>query len=81
MQTEAGSAAVTSNQAGFVPDKGRVRPRLLEATPAFFKPGPHEAEINLKHTQIQQAIAQRREERRKVIQDLRANCSRRAAPR
>jgi hypothetical protein len=71
VQTAAGMASVTPNQAGFVPNKGRERPRVLGAVPGFFRPGPHEAEINQKHAQIQQAIVQRREERRQVIRQMR----------
>ncbi len=69
LDTEAGSAAVTPNRAGFASGKPRARPRLLADIPGFFRPGPHEAEINQKHADIQKVIEQRREERRKVIQE------------
>jgi hypothetical protein len=72
IETPAGQAAISPNQAGFVSVRPRDKPRLLAAIPRFFKPGPHEAEIEKKHAEIQQLIEQRREERRKVIAEKRA---------
>ncbi len=71
LETEGGSAAVTPNQAGFVSEKPRAKPRLLADIPGFFRPGPHEAEINQKHAEIQKVIDQRRNERQKVILEKR----------
>jgi hypothetical protein len=72
IETPAENTAIAPNQAGFVSDRPRERPRLLAAIPVFFRPGPHEAEINQKHAEIQKQIEQRREERRKVIAVKRA---------
>ncbi len=69
LDTQSGTTAVTPNQAGFVSDKPRAKPRLLADIPGFFRPGPHEAEINQKHAEIQKLIDQRREERRKLIRE------------
>lgn len=60
-----GQAEVSPDQAGFQPRKGR--PRRLASIPRFYRPGPHEDEINRKHAEIQSLIDQRREERRKAI--------------
>jgi len=68
IETAEGQATVRPDQAGFQPAK-RGRPRLLKDIPGFFKPGPHEAEINAKHAEIQKEIDQRREERRKAIRE------------
>ena len=72
IETPAGQAAISPNQAGFVSTRPRDRPRLLAGVPVFFRPSPHEAEIAAKHVEIQRMIDQRREERRKLIQEKRA---------
>jgi len=71
IETPAGEASVAPNQAGFASVRPRQRPQLLAAVPAFFRPGPHEAEIEKKHAEIQQQIDQRRQERRKAIAEKR----------
>lgn len=68
IQTTDGDTTVSANQAGFQPAR-KGRPRLLKDIPGFFRPGPHEDEINAKHASIQKEIDQRREERRKVIRE------------
>jgi len=68
IQTDAGQAAVAPDHAGYVADARTQQPRLLPAIPAFFRPGPHEDIINRKHAEIQQMIMQRREERRKIVE-------------
>lgn len=68
-----GSASVAPNQAGFVPLKARERPRLLANVPRFYVPSKYEVEIAKKHAEIQQMIVQRREERRKVIREMRSD--------
>jgi len=65
-----GQAEVLPDQAGFQPRKGK--PRRLASIPLFYRPGPHEDEINRKHAEIQNVIDQRREERRKAIAEKRA---------
>lgn len=72
IQTPTDRAAVAPNQTGFASVRPRDKPRLLAEIPGFFRPGPHEAEINKKHAEIQGQIDQRREERRKVIAEKRA---------
>ena len=68
IETPEGNTTVSPNQAGFQSAR-KGKPRLLADIPGFFKPGPHEAEINAKHAEIQKMIDQRREERRKVIRE------------
>ena len=65
-----GQTEVAPDQAGFQPRTGK--PRRLASIPRFYRPGPHEDEINRKHAELQKVIDQRREERRKVIADKRA---------
>ena len=72
IETSTANTAIAPNQAGFVSARPRGKPRLLAEIPGFFRPGPHEAEINQKHAEIQREIEQRREERRKVIAEKRA---------
>jgi len=64
-----GQAEIAPDQAGFQPQRGK--PRRLASIPRFYRPGPHEDEINRKHAEIQKLIDQRREERRKVIAEKR----------
>jgi hypothetical protein len=68
----AGEASVAPNQAGFQPLRQGGKPRLLASIPGFFRPGPHEAQIEKKHAEIQQHLEQQREERRKVVAQKRA---------
>ena len=72
IQTGGGLADVAPDQAGFVSVQGRDKPRVLDRVPAFFRPGPNDALINQKHAEIQAQIRQRRDERRKVVQEKRA---------
>jgi len=67
IESSGGTASVKPNKAGFA--SGKARPRLLASIPVIFKPGPHEAEIQQKHAEIQRVIRERREERRKVLRE------------
>ena len=66
------STTLSPNQAGYHPLRSRDKPRVLASIPKFYQPGPHEAEINQKHAQIQKQIFERRQERQKVIAEKRA---------
>ena len=68
MKTASGETVIAPNQAAFQPAR-KGRARLLKDIPGFFRPGPHEGEINAKHAAIQQEINQRREERRQAIRE------------
>jgi DNA repair exonuclease SbcCD ATPase subunit len=72
IETAEGKTFVAPDQAGFQPLRARGKARLLAEIPGFFRPGPHEAQINRKHAEIQKVIDQRREERRKAIAEKRA---------
>jgi FecR protein len=72
IETATGQTAIAPNQAGFISSRPREKARLLASIPGFFRPGPHEAEIEKKHAEIQLQIDQRRDERRKVIAEKRA---------
>ena len=72
IQTTAGQTAINPAQAGYVSERPNDKPAVLASIPRFYRPGPHEAEIEQKHLEIQRQIDQRREERRKVITDKQA---------
>jgi hypothetical protein len=72
IENPSGKAAVAPAQAGFVPQNGRERPRVLARVPGFFHPSRYEPMIEKKHAEIQKMIEQRREERRKVVAEKRA---------
>jgi len=72
IETSAGQTEVSPDRAGFVGSDSGQTPRVLASIPTFFQPGPNEALINTKHAEIQKIIEQRRDERRKVVQQLRA---------
>lgn len=69
LQTRHGSIEVKPNQAGFAPLRGQPRPRVLAQVPAFFKATRHEAAIANRHEAVRKVIEQRRDERRKLLQD------------
>ncbi len=69
IQTRHGSIDVKPNQAGFAPWRGRPVPRLLPQVPVFFKATRHEAAIAARHEAVHKVIDQRRDERRKVLQE------------
>jgi len=72
IQTAAGQTEVAPGEAGFQPRGGTGRARILASIPRFYKPGPHEGEIDRKHAEIQKEIDERREERRRAIAQMRA---------
>lgn len=67
IENSGGTTAVAPTQAGFVPLKGRDRPRLLAGVPSFFRASRYEPLIAKKHAEIQRTIAARREQRRKIV--------------
>jgi hypothetical protein len=72
IETPGGTAAVAPAQAGFFAVSGRDRPRVLARIPGFFRASRYEPMIEQKHAEIQQHIAQRRDERRKLVAEKRA---------
>jgi hypothetical protein len=71
MQTPRGAVNVGANQAGFMPLRGGVQPRVLERIPAFFRPTRHEARFQGQHQRIHQRLEGRRQDRIKQIQERR----------
>jgi hypothetical protein len=71
METAQGTVSVRPNQAGFVPRRGALRPRLLERVPAFFRPTRNEARFERLHERLQARLQQRREQRIRLIQERR----------
>jgi hypothetical protein len=72
IESDTGQTAVSADQAGYAPSQGAQRPRVLPRIPGFFRPGPNEDLINRKHAEIQKMIIQRRDERRKAVEQKRA---------
>jgi hypothetical protein len=72
IESDTGQTSITADHAGFAASQGDQRPRVLAQIPGFFKPGPNEDLINKKHQEIQGMIVQRREERRKIVEQKRA---------
>ncbi|HTQ73834.1 MAG TPA: FecR domain-containing protein [Burkholderiales bacterium] len=68
MRTAQGSVIVKPNQAGFVPRRGTVKPRLLDRVPAFFRPTRNEKRFEGLHQRIHQNLEQKRQLRIKQVQ-------------
>jgi len=68
MRTAQGSVIVRPNQAGFVPRRGAVKPRLLDRVPAFFRPTKNEKRFEGLHQRIHQNLEQKRQLRIKQVQ-------------
>lgn len=81
IQTRHGSIDVKPDQAGFAPLRGRPLPRLLPQVPAFFKATRHEAAIAARHEAVRKVIDQRRDERRKAIQEKKSQLDKQKAER
>lgn len=81
LQTRHGSVEVRPNQAGFAPLRGQPRPRVLTQVPGVFKPTRHEAAIAARHEAVRKVIEQRRDERRKLIQERKMQLEKQKAER
>ena len=71
MRTAQGSVVVRPNQAGFVPQRGALAPRLLDRMPAVFKPTRNEKRFEGLHLRIHQNLEQRRQQRIQQIEQRR----------
>jgi len=80
MRTAQGSVLVKPNQAGFVPQRGALAPRLLDRMPAVFKPTRNEKRFDGLHARIHQNLEQRREQRIQQIEQRRQQRAKAAAP-
>lgn len=81
IRTQHGSVDVKPNEAGFAPLRGRPVPRILPQVPAFFKATRHEAVIAARHEVVRKAIDQRRDDRRKVLQEKKTQLDKQKAER
>jgi hypothetical protein len=81
IQTRHGSIDVKPSQAGFAPLRGRPVPRILSQVPAFFKATRHETAIAARHEIVRKAIDQRRDDRRKVLQEKKVQLDKQKAER
>jgi hypothetical protein len=70
MRSKEGSVIVKPNQAGFVPQRGALRPRVLDRVPGVFRATRNEKRFDGLHQRIHQNLEQRRQQRAKQI-DLR----------
>lgn len=71
IRTAQGSLRVRPNQAGFVPHRGAVRPRVLDRVPGFFRPTRNEKRFAGLHERIRKQLDRQREERRQFIEQRR----------
>jgi hypothetical protein len=71
MRTSQGSIIVRPNQAGFVPHRGALQPRLLARVPAYFKPTRNEKRFEGLHQRIHQNLEEKRKQRVKQIEQRR----------
>jgi hypothetical protein len=67
METKQGIVEVPKNRAAFHSATARAAPRLLSATPAFYKPGRHEQRFLARAQETRKAIPQRRLERQEFV--------------
>jgi hypothetical protein len=72
LQSKFGRVEVAPGKSGFANLRGTAPPRALERPPAFFKPTRNEARFASRHAEIQRNLQQRRDERRKAIEQRRA---------
>ncbi len=71
IRTPQGAVNVRPDQAGFVPRRGAVRPRVLDRVPDFFRPTRNEGRFAGLHERVHAQLDQRREERRQFIEQRR----------
>ncbi len=71
IRTPQGAVNVRPDQAGFVPRRGAVRPRVLDRVPDFFRPTRNEGRFAGLHERVHAQLDQRREERRQSIEQRR----------
>src|SRR6266568_2429352 len=71
IRTPQGAVNVRPDQAGFVPQRGAVRPRVLDRVPDFFRPTRNEGRFAGLHERVHAQLDQRREERRQFIEQRR----------
>ncbi|MGH8705975.1 MAG: FecR domain-containing protein [Burkholderiales bacterium] len=71
IQTKYGTVQVERGRAGYAHFRRAERPRVLERVPAHFRPTRHEERIGRRYQEIQQRLQERREERRKFLQERR----------
>lgn len=67
INTDAGRVEVSPNRAGFAGLDRKMRPRLLQDVPKFFRPGRFESRFEGKHAAVQAIIEKRRAERRENV--------------
>ena len=68
METPQGAVSVRPNQAGFVPHRGAVSPRVLSRVPDFCRPTRNEGRFMGLHGRVGQQLEMRREERSRSIE-------------
>ena len=71
IRTAQGAVSIRPNQAGFVPYRGALRPRVLDRVPAFYRPTRNEARFSGLHERTTKQLDQRREQQRQVMEQRR----------
>lgn len=71
LSTQHGTTEVRPNQAAFVSLKGKAKPRLLAAVPAFYRPARLDGRFANLHDSVRQKLDVKRAERIEVIRERR----------
>ena len=71
MSTDKGTTVVQPNQAAFSEHEGKTAPRLLESSPAFYKPTQHERKIEERRDALSKELDTHRAARKKQVEEKR----------
>ena len=71
LTTQHGSTEVRPDQAGFVPSKGKAKPRLLPSVPSFYRPARLDDRFANLHESVRQKLDVKRSERIEVLRERR----------
>jgi len=81
IETRHGRVEVERGRAAFAHFRRAERPRLLERVPEHFRPTRHDARIGKRYQEIQQRLEERRDQRRKFLQERRGKLEEKRAER
>jgi len=71
MRTPYGTTTVRPNQAGFFAANGRVRPKVLDRVPEFFRPRSNDKRFDGLHERVRSKVDTLRQDRAKAVQSER----------
>jgi hypothetical protein len=67
METKAGRVEVPKSRVVYLASSAKAPPRLLDATPRFFRPGRHEKRFVARAQEVRRTIPQRRFDRQELV--------------